>query len=227
MRHPAQWSPAGEPRAAGAHPAHTRMVAVLLLGERAQRVPTEAPGHRRVVVHGHPGKATHAGVGFLATAAAERVIERHQKVGDAPEVMPLVGCTPRADPQSIGCVYKREPGILVEPIAIARRGGAQVGVQQRVQEAGMAGVDSAFCRLRPVAFLDSFGRVTVRLRLRGSTRGRAAAGVRCSVPYRPTPRRRARAVGYASALTLLRKSDSAGSFGMSTQVPSAANFQPW
>ena len=34
-------------------------------------------------------------------------------------------------------------------------------------------------------------------------------------------------VGYAVACTLVLKSDSAGSLGMSTQWPAASNFQPW
>src|SRR5262252_9595841 len=34
-------------------------------------------------------------------------------------------------------------------------------------------------------------------------------------------------VGYAFAVTFDLKSDSAGSLGMSTQVPWASNFQPW
>ena len=33
--------------------------------------------------------------------------------------------------------------------------------------------------------------------------------------------------GYDTAFTLLLKSDSAGSLGMSMQLPSTSNFQPW
>ena len=61
-----------------------------------------------------------------------------------------------------------------------------------VQEGQMRRVETAFERLQPVAFLDVARRVTLRRRHAASIRGREIPACARPVPYRSTPRRRAR-----------------------------------
>src|SRR5579872_3444059 len=76
-----------------------------------------------------------------------------------PEVFFLARVTPRADPKAVWCIQQREAGAFIQTVAFTWRGRAQIDMERRVQEAGMAGVDAAFGCLRPVAVLDTFGHI--------------------------------------------------------------------
>jgi hypothetical protein len=124
--------------------------AAALLGQRLGRVVGEHQAQRVLVVHRHPGVAGELRI--LRLRRNQRV-ERQQELVDAHVVQVVTRLATRRDVDPAGMLHTFEGGHQVLGLPPLVDGAALVN--PRMQDGRMRGVDLAFQRLQPVAFLDA------------------------------------------------------------------------
>ncbi len=103
----------------------------------------------------------------VAAARRDHGEARQHILGDAPVVIAVLGIAPRTDVEAAGALHHLEHRagvieiVLVAPGAPEQRIGIDVAA---MQERHMAGIDAAFHRLQPVAFLDALRHEALRVR---------------------------------------------------------------
>ena len=157
-----------------------------LAGARRQRFGRmigEEDAERVVVVHRHPGVA--AQVGKFRLRRHQR-IERHHELVDAPIELLVAELPLRRDAHAkiLPDAFEGRPQVaLGEPFV-----DLALGVDPAVQNGRMRGIDFAFQRLQPVAFLHAHRDLRRSPPEPDSIRRSAAAAARPSPdPYRPRP----------------------------------------
>lgn len=197
----------------------------LLLGERTIRMPGDGVTHHAIVVHrnsrGERNRST--------DGCRNHRVARHQELRHAPVVAVCLGITLGADQQSVVRI-EHEKARRTIARHVGARSAAGLLIRRRiatVQERHVTGVDLALDVLQEAAVLDALGDQPMAFR---HERPLEPWQLRSRVGIRPQicPRHAAaidHRVGRRAHVAL--KSDSAGPLGMSTQLPSVSNLQPW